>query len=248
MVLVGLPSEVLDRPPKAVDLFSANQRKGLDKQAERYGEIAAEAFDLWIRTLRWKCRSSLIGRPAIQGFETAWGTYLLDDCSKKRIWVAPRMLTLGRYKRVTVQHRIAVGDALENGLSPPVFYDLLFDGEEHLRVGDLQRAVVDLAVACESFVRAEVVQWLPSTLKEALRNYIEEANVRQFAIHFFPEILTPEDQKRLERLNCSLHRLFDARNTILHSGHKEDLTLDDCSEFLDVARELFSMEQEQPES
>jgi len=42
MVLVGLPSEVLDRPPKAVDLFSASQRKGLDRQAEKHGQIAAK--------------------------------------------------------------------------------------------------------------------------------------------------------------------------------------------------------------
>ena len=91
------------------------------------------------------------------------------------------------------------------------------------------------------------MQRLPSTLKAALRNYVEEANVRQTASHFFPEILTPEDQKRLERPNSSLHRLFDARNTVFHSGHKENLTLDDCKESLDVARELILIEHEQPE-
>jgi len=91
------------------------------------------------------------------------------------------------------------------------------------------------------------MQRLPSTLKEALRNYIGEANVRRIASHFFPEMLTLEEQKRLKGLISSLHRLLDARNTILHSGHKENLTLDDCKESLDVARELILIEHEQPE-
>lgn len=243
-----LPTEILTRPPNAFDLFSENQRKGLDKQAERFGEIAEKVFDLWIRTLRWKCQNSAIGRPEIYGFGTGWSTYLVDESSKKRIWASPHVLTVRGYKRVTVQSWIAVGDALQKGLSPPIFWDLLFDGEEYLKMGDLQRAVVDLAVACESFMRTQVIQQLPASLNNALRDYIDQANVRQVVNHFFPEVLTAEEKKHLKRFDSVLQRLFDARNTILHSGYKEDLTLDDCERFLDVTRKLVSIRQEQPES
>jgi len=134
-----------------------------------------------------------------------------------------------------------VSDALEDGLKPPVFNDLMFDGEEHLKTGDLQRAVVDLAVACESFMRIMVMQQLPDNLSDALRKYIDEANIRQVLNHFFPEILNEDESRLLKRINSDLQRLFAARNTILHSGYKEDLTLSDCQKFLDVTRKLISI-------
>lgn len=203
---------------------------------------------MWIRTLRWKCQDSAIGRPEIHGSETGWRTYLVDASSQKEIWGSVHTLAVEGYKPVTVENWIAVGDALRKGLSPPVSYDLLFDGEEHLKTGDLQRAVVDLAVACESFIRAEVMRQLPSNLNDALREYIGKAPVRQVLTGFFPKVLTAEEDKDLKRLASVLHELFDDRNTILHLGHKEDLTRDDCERFLEAARELVSITQERPES
>ena len=240
---LNFPAEILSRPPKAYDLFSENQRKSLDVQTERGGQVAERAYDLWIRILRWKCNNSRIGRPEIHGAETGWATYLIDQTTNKPVWASPAVFMVKGYKRVTVVEWDEVGKALEQGLKPPVFYDLMFDGEEHLNIGDLHRGVVDLAVACEDFMRNAVMQHLPKGLNNELRRYIDEAHIRQVLNYFFPEVLNEDGRKLLKKINSDLQKLFTARNDILHCGRMEDLTLNTCQKFLDVTRKLISIDE-----
>jgi len=234
------PAEILNRPVKAPDLFPENQQKGMDTQVARYGEFAERAFDLWIRTLRWKCNSGVIGRPEVRGAKSGWSTYLVDESTKKRIWAEPGVLTVAGYKRVTIADWNEVGRALDQGTRPPIFVDLMFDGEQNLELGDLQRATVDLAVSCEIFMRSLLTKQLPEDLNDALCEYIEDANIRQVLNRFLPEILDETENKILRNIKPDLQRLFDARNDILHAGHKEDLGLDDCKRHLEVTRRLIS--------
>ena len=131
---------------------------------------------------------------------------------------------------------------MAEGLEPPVYYDVMFDGEEHLRIGDLQRAVVDFAVACEAYLRISVRQRLPVGLSDEVQKYVDDANIRQVLGRFFPEALDVEQAKLLGKISSALHKLFDVRNTILHSGRMEALTPKDCQTFLDATQQLISME------
>jgi hypothetical protein len=109
----------------------------------------------------------------------------------------------------------------------------MFDAMEHFRLGDLQRSVVDAAVACESFMRAKVKPYLP--------NVTDETNIRQVFNHFFPKILNAHEMRFLEGIRYILHQLFTARNSILHSGNKADLTSSECQKYLEVTQKLISI-------
>jgi hypothetical protein len=50
------------------EFFSEQQEKHLDRLAVDYGNLAHRAFDLWIRTLRWKADDYRIGQS-----EFEWG-------------------------------------------------------------------------------------------------------------------------------------------------------------------------------
>lgn len=242
------PTEVLSRSPNASDLFSSSQQKSLDKQTQKYGQIAENAFDLWIRTLRWQCRKSCIGRPEIQGHETGWTTYLIDENTNHRVWGSPLRMVIMFSDPVTVAQWKKVEKALSQRLQPPIYYEQFSDGEEHLRRDDLQRAVVDFAVACEVFIRTIVMRDLPDQLSQAVKDYIDETNIRKVMSSFFPAALDKDGNDILDRIRSELHKLFDARNEILHSGNMQDLDTDKCQNFRNATRKLiFSLETGSPE-
>jgi hypothetical protein len=122
---------------------------------------------------------------------------------------------------------------LGNDIRSLVFYDLMFDAMEHFRLGDLQRSVVDVAVACESFMRVKVKPYLPDVT--------DETNIRQVLNHFFPKILSADETRLLESIRYILHQLFTVRNSILHSGNKAALTSNECQKYLEATEKLISI-------
>ncbi len=238
---VNIPEEVLTRHPNPIDLLSNGQQKQLDKLAKAHGDVANRAFDLWIRTLRWKSGNGAIGRPDIHGAKSGWGTYLLNNETMHRFWVSHEPITLYMYECITLAEWYEVEETLKRGQESPVYIDLMFDGIEQFNLGYLQRSVVDLAAACEAFMRARVTQNLPKGLNDAVLAYIGEANIRRVQEHLFKETLSEEQMKLLKNINSHLNQLFDARNTILHSGHKEDLTLADCKKYIEATKKLIAI-------
>jgi hypothetical protein len=238
---IALPEEVLTRPPNPVDLLSKEQRNRLDQIRNSHTDFAHEAFDRWIRILRWKSNNGSIARPEIQGFESGWGTYLLNGATKQRFWSSPLIISVYLDSPITLPIWHDVEATIKRGQEPPVYIDSMFDGIEQLKVGNLQQSVVYLAVACEAFMRTKVIQNLPQGLTTALVKYIDEANIRQVQERFFKDTLNDEQTKLLESINSRLHQLFDARNTILHSGHKEDLTSADCEQYIQATKKLIAI-------
>jgi hypothetical protein len=239
---VNLPKEVLTRHPNPIALLSREQQKLLDELTTAHYDVASRAFDLWVKTLRWKSGKGAIGRPEVHGFESGWSTYLLDNTTKWRFWATPLTLSVILHKPVTLSEWNEAEKALQLGQKSPVYIDLMFDGIEQFKLGDLQRSVVDLAVACESYMRARVMQNLPGGLTNAVLNYIDEAPIQRVLDKFFAETLSDEQNRRLESIRSTLHQLFDARNDILHSGRKEDLSSADCKKYIEATKKLIAIE------
>jgi hypothetical protein len=239
--VVTLPEEVLTRQPNPVDLLSKEQQTQLDKTMNSHTDFADEAFDRWIRILRWKSNNGSIARPEIHGLDSGWGTNLLDSATKRRFWRSGVTVTVYLDHAITLQIWHDVEATIKHGQESPVYVDLMFDGIEQLKVGNLQQSVVHLAVACEAFMRTKVMQNLPEGLTTAVVKYIDEANIRQVQERLFKDTLNDEQTKLLESINSRLHQLFDARNTILHSGHKEDLTSADCQQYIKATKKLIAI-------
>jgi hypothetical protein len=230
---VHVPEQILHQPPNAYDVLSQDQQSHLEKLAETHGSIAEKAFDVWVRTLRWKSNNGSIGRPEVLGPRSGWTTYLLDETTRHRFWAATQIFKARSRMAVTLAEWNEAERVLGNGIRSPVFYDLMFDAMEHFRLGDLQRSVVDVAVACESFMRVKVKPYLPDVT--------DETNIRQVLNHFFPKTLSTDETRLLESIRYILHQLFTARNSILHSGNKADLTSSECQKYLEATEKLISI-------
>lgn len=237
---VTLPEQVLDRQPNQVDLLSKKQQKLLDKLRDSHDEVAYRAFYRWLRVLRWKSNNSLIGRPDIQRPESG-GSTLLNRANRKRLWLSPLMSTMYVYDPITLSLWSEIEQTLNQGESSPVYIDSMFNGMEQFDLGNLQYSVVYLAVACEAFMRTRVMQNLPDNLSKTVIKYIDDANIRQVLEYLFKDTLSNEQKNHLKTINSRLHELFDARNTILHSGQKEDLKSSDCKRFIEASKKLIEI-------
>jgi hypothetical protein len=237
----AIPEEALTRPVKATELFSEQQQKYLDKLLSEYGDISRRAFDLWIRTLRWKADNWRIGLPEIYGAKTGWSTYLRVKDTQKDLWVGDHISVVLAEKAVTTPIWDETSDILSSGQTPPIFYDLLYDAMAHLDRGDLRRTVLDAAISAETYMRIIVRQGLPPGLDDPLQTYINDANIRQVANKFFPARLDAQQKRRYKTIASNLHRMFDDRNDIAHSGHKEGLTAQYCQKVTDSVHTLLSL-------
>ncbi|KAF5428874.1 hypothetical protein C5S36_16215, partial [Candidatus Methanophagaceae archaeon] len=215
------------------------KQKQLDKVAERHQSIAEKAFEYWIRIVRWVCDDSRIGRDKVENYRIGWSTALIDAESDTRVWLfGPTFYALG-YKTLSVEEWQEIQSKL--GSQPPIYVEFKHDAEENIRLGDYRRSLVDLAIACEIFLRFAVLQRIPVELNTKQTADIEEANVRQYIEKFFPEIIDEATNKQFKNLTSDLHFLFDRRNKLVHMGKDKGIDKKLCLRLLKVTQELLSI-------
>jgi hypothetical protein len=223
-------------------LYSEEQKAHLDKLVSDYGNVASRASDLWIRTLRWKTGNYRIGLPDVRETETlVERTEIREKDTLNRFWNSA--LSINAYMPAPVKVEVwdKVGAALSAGESPPIYYDLLFSAWADLERGDLQRTIVDAAVAAETYIRTIVYDGLPPDLDDPVREYVERANISQVRVKFFPARLNAQQKKRYRTLKPKLEQLFTHRNHLMHKGRKQGLTADHCKTLVKSVSELISL-------
>ena len=238
---ITLPKQVLAGPPNQLDFLSPQKRLRLKQIMKSHEELANEAFDLWIRILRWKSNDGSIAMPQLHGFDAARSSHLIDCATKQPFWAGDFTLPIYLANPITLSIWHDVQETLKLGKKPPIYIDSMFDGIEQFRIGNFQQSVVYLAVASEAFMRSRVMQSLPKGLTTALIKYIDEVPIRQVLERFFPDTLDAAQNNVLKSIKSRLHKLFDDRNTILHSGLKEDLTSGDCQQYIEATKNLFTI-------
>jgi hypothetical protein len=233
-----LPTEILQRSPKAVDLLTKEQAATLEGCTAESHELALRAFEFWIRVLRWKTELDLIGRENPDSPETGWATYLIDVQTDKRVWIGTQSLTVYGHTALSEEMWCAVQTQLSQVDRIPISVDLYFDSLHHLHIGDLQRAISDAAVAAESHVRFVVQESIPNGTGTELRRLIDDANIRPVLQRVYGEALSLTNGTGHFKVPSEIHELFDYRNKILHKGTVEGLTEAKCRKLIAAVRDL----------
>jgi len=240
-ITVSIPLEVLDQPANAYDLFSDEEQSRLNKIAEQHQSIAEKAFEYWLRVTRWVCDDSRIGRDQVEGFRSGWSTYLIDTERNTKVWIQGHVFHVSKYKTLKPEEWQEVQSRLSNGSQPPIYVELKHDAEESIRLGDYRRSLVDMAMACETFLRLAVLQKLPAELNNKLVSYIEEGNISQYIDKFFPEVIDEAANRQFKKLKSDLFMMFDRRNKLVHMGKDDGIDEILCRKFLKVTQELLSI-------
>lgn len=239
---IKIHEQMLERPPNASDLLSKEEATRLDNVTEEQRTIADAAFERWLRVMRWHTRTSALGRLHGRAHTVNWGTDLLEKSTGKRLWVwhSPFKVYLGHPIEVDAWNRAE--ESLRRGDRSPLHFDYYFDGIEFLKTDEYQRSAVDFAVAAEVFLRSKIVAKLPANLLQSIATYVDDANIRTVLTKFFPELLTTQGKASYKKLSSELHKLFDARNDILHSGIRSGLNQQIVQSFRAATESLIALD------
>jgi hypothetical protein len=122
-----------------------------------------------------------------------------------------------------------------------MYLRFLHDAEASIRHGYHEKAILELAMACEIYLRYSVSRFIPVGTPKELATYIEEANINQYISKFFKSLIPNERLGDYKRLAKDLSSLMSRRNTYVHMGHMDGANLDHCRRYTKAAKSLFAI-------
>ncbi len=194
----------------------------------RIEQTAERAFDHWLRMLRWRTKLWRAGRP--DRAHTARTCTLYEHRTNRRLAAAPPAAAPVA-RPLSLEDWAGIQRALAERLRVPLYYDLYFEGREHLYAGDLRGAVVDFATACECFLKTTLEQRLPRSAGDEARAYVRHAPPGALLNGFAASLLDPRIETVLRVRATSLEMLFTARADVLQGRRPDDLTSWRCVQF-----------------
>ena len=239
---IALPISILERQPNAYEIVSSSMQDELKSIAASNTQLAEKAVSLWSRTMRWKTGDGYIARGEFKSINSGWGATLLDVDTKKRLWTYHEPIVLFMTSSVKTTDWELAGKSLADGEEPPVFIDIFFDAQMHLRAGDLRRALVDIAVAAETYIRHIVLEALPSDLSQSAKDLIDRTSISQLMEKLFFESLERLKKSEIASdVKTKIRELFKARNSALHRGKLENIDKETCTKYIDAVRGLLGL-------
>lgn len=237
---IQLPAELLNAKNNAYELLSPEQELGLNKLARKYELIADRVFDVWCKTVRWKSRNGDIGRPSIK-HSRARSVRLWDTSTNKRIWLAGSgfVISAEKSKPISRSDWEATHQALLTYQYSPSYIDFYFDGNEHLKHGDLVRCVIDFAISAELAIRRNLREKLPNQLQEEIAERIVKSQIADIFPKYGPTIFGVNLWDKIkENTKKTIQDLFKRRNLLVHHANSEGLTIDSCENYRKALAEI----------
>lgn len=236
---IAINPEALKKPPNAYDLYTQAEREQFQAHCIDHELLAIRAFEYWLSILRWRLDDYRIGQPEVIGNSSGWSTRLEDRESKKTIWVQTALITVQGSKKINLEEWNDIQNQLTLSKSIPIYVSLKHDAEASMKHGDYARSIVELAMACEVFMRFMVIDRLPNELKQNLVEAIEELNINQYVTKHFKSLIPEANLKEYGPLSKELSSLFSKRNKIVHIGKNEGTDRENCIRFIGVTNKLF---------
>jgi hypothetical protein len=219
-----VPDSALQVSPKRTNLFSEQQVTQLDSLIGEHEKIASQAFAYWLRVLRWKARIPHIGEPEVSRERSGWSSYFEVIETGHRFWSGRQMLHAQISAEVTIEQWEVAQIALSAELTPPIWFDFLFEAIQRLNNGDELAAILSAAIGLEAIMRSLFSKHLsPETFSEPIvQEVFDLTNLR--AIVNRRRKMSFWKRKGLEQVwrEKEFQELLNCRDAIMHRA-KADL-------------------------
>ncbi len=230
--------ETFNQNPVAYDLYTEDERNHFEKVCGTHKRLATTYYEYWLSVLRWKLDDFRIGRFEISGNDSSWSTYLKDSENGKTVWIQTGIFTILGQKTVDSDNWNDIQRSLTRNETPPSYISLKHDAEESMSHKDYVKAIIELAMSCEIFLRNMVLQGLSNNIPSNIMSAIEELNITQYVNKHFKVLVPKKKLTEYNKLAKELTSLFNKRNSILHMGNSEGATLDNCQRYLKLSKTL----------
>jgi len=238
---ISVPDEALVKPPCQFESFSSEQKMVVGEICDSHPAIAERAFEYWLEVLRWSSGFALVGQPEISGKHSGWSTYVVDKSTNHHVWACGLRTVVYREFEVTKEHWEIAQAHLANGDILPMHLRFLHDAETSTRNNHCEKAILELAMACEIYLRYSVFNFIPDSTPAVLVTYIEEANINKYVDKFFRSLVPNENLKDYSRLTKDISSLMSRRNSYVHMGRMDGADQERCRRYINAAKLLFTI-------
>jgi hypothetical protein len=237
---IRVPEQVLKLHPNQFNLFEQHEQKQLNKTVAETGDVAARAFELWLRVIRWKSAIGHIGEPRIHyATVDGGGAVLRERATGHRFWLQGHTITGVGRRAVTVPQWDATQIALAAAKVPPVWFDFLFDGEMRINNKDLVGGVLSLAIALEVNIRTVFSRELQrGTIEPVVLEIFDQTNLRALLNRIKKLRYWNKEWEAVTDFSI-FNSLMNYRDRAMHSADTEKLDLEELKK-IHAAVKLFA--------
>ena len=238
---ISVPEEALSNPPNQYDHFTDQQKKVVENVCDKLSRVAERAFQYWLEIVRWVSNNAMIGQPDISGFESGWSTYLMDVDTNHRVWASSQTFVVHAQSEIAKEDWVSAETHLKNGDTLPLHLRFFHDAKASTRNGQYEKAIIELAMACEIYLRYQVFEFIPESTPEEIRKYIEEANINKYVSQFFKGLISESQNSNYKKVAKDISSLMSRRNSYVHMGKLHDADEVLCRRFINTAEDLFKI-------
>lgn len=227
--LVRIPKSVLDidAVQKSPDLI--NSHPHLETISVQYEELAEHAWAHWMRVARWAINEPLIGLPdwTSNGSPQLQMPRLREKKTGFSIWSAISIITANRSSNIDSNRWHHIASALLDQRTPPVWFDYLVEAEQRFYNRDFSGCVLSCAIACETVARACYFHLIGTPAHPTAAELVDRTAAQAIIGRW----------KKLTGIEAdgSVHKIFDTRNRLVHSGSADVIDRSIAKETLNAA-------------
>lgn len=210
LVAWGAEDLAILRKPK-----SEPKRHGLQSLAN---SLMPTIWAAWARTLFWVSQEyQIYSAPEVPvgGVRGGYGLHVDDD--GERLNSLGYVIMLDKGGKVTPDIWNAMQAIFDEGKTPPLWFNYLFDSYRNLAAGNATGAVISAAVACETAIRGLFWKTVPGVTHPTAARIIDNVSVQQLLTRWGE--LTGSSKQEMDKVGKKkVHTLFDRRNAAMHYG------------------------------
>lgn len=238
---ISIPEVALSHPPTQYEAFTKEEQLTAQEITKQHSILAERALEYWLEILRWTSGYALIGKPAISSVQSGWATYICSEEENKRVWGGSRPIVVPWNPPVKLLAWESASQKLVNNEKLPIHLRFLHEAENSIEHQQIEKSVIETAMACETFLRYTVLQSIPTSLQNEITKYIEEANINKYVTQFFKSLIPENQAEKYKEISRELSSLFSRRNSYIHMGIIPQTDNARCIEFIRIAKSLFAI-------
>lgn len=212
---IRIPQSLLEHSAVRMSPTLRSEERQLNKLSEQYDSLLAAAWLHWMRVARWATNEHSIGLPGveIEGSPDLAMSRLYDTATGHGVWTSPASITLMRSVQINAKKWAHIGRVLSGPQTPPIWIEYLVEGRHRLANRDYSGCVLSSAIACETMARAAFSHLVGSPANAGAAELVDRTAAQAIVGRW--EALTGL------KAEGSVHKLFDTRNRLVHSGRTD---------------------------
>jgi hypothetical protein len=229
---ISIPPSTLDHPAVRLSPDLKRDAPHLDKVSARYDDLLVSAWHHWLRTARWATDQHSIGLHAweVDGSPVLEMPRIHEKTTGYGIWSSPSVARARRQATIDSHRWAHIQSVLASELTAPVWFEYLVEAHQRLANKDYSGCVLSSTIACETIARA-VFSDLAGKPKNAAVAELVDRTAAQAIIGRWKDLTGV-------KADGAVHRLFETRNSIVHSGRTDSIDKEIARKSLEAARKF----------